>query len=73
MQVVIIVLMVNISLNDCLPHQIFMTKIKSLGAGLSVQRKNICVSGDLQCMSQYVLIVYSICGYAILYASFTIM
>ena len=51
MQVVIIVLMVNISLNDCLPHQIFMTKIKSLGAGLSVQRKNICASGELQLMS----------------------
>ena len=51
MQVVIIVLVVNISLNDCLPHQIFMTNIKSLGVGLSVHRNNIFASGELQCMS----------------------
>ena len=47
MKVVIIVLMVNISLNDFLPHLIFMKKIKSLGACLSVQSKSICVSGEL--------------------------
>ena len=44
-----------------------MTNIKSLGASLLAQRKNICASGELQCMSQYVLTLYSICGCVILY------
>ena len=50
-----------------------MKKIKSLGASLSVESKDICVSGELQCMSQYVLTVYNVCGCVIPYAFLTIM
>ena len=56
-----------------LPHQIFMTMIKSLGAGISVQRKLICARCELQCMPWYTLTMCSICGCVILYAFFTIL
>ena len=34
--------------------------VKSLGGGLLVQRKNMCVSGEIPCMSQYIFTMYSI-------------
>ena len=40
--------------------------VKSLGGGPSVQIKNMCASGEIQCMSQYIFTVYSICGCVIL-------
>ena len=47
--------------------------VKSLGVGLSVQRNNMCASGEIQCMSGYIFTVYDICGCVILYSFFTIL